>query len=143
MSFKTLAGSFISKQFLRFLLVGGIAALANFLSRFAFQAFFPYTFSVALAFSLGTVISFILNRSYTFAAYDEKAMVQFIKFILIAIVGIALAAAIAWLCMAIYKISEMALVNERQMESIAHIIAIFLITFYNFLAMKYFSFKRL
>jgi putative flippase GtrA len=143
MYLKTLAGNFISKQFLRFLLVGGIAGLANFLSRFAFQIFFSYTLSVALAFSFGTVISFILNRSYTFAAYDEKAMIQFIKFILIAIVGIALAAVIAWLGMVIYKALKIGLVNEKQMESIAHIIAIFLITFYNFLAMKYFSFKRL
>lgn len=143
MILKKLADSFISKQFLRFLLVGGIAALANFLSRFAFQIIFPYTMSVALAFSLGTVISFIMNRSYTFAAYDEKAMIQFIKFILIAVVGIALAAAIAWICMAIYRISRIDLVNEKQMESLGHIIAIFLVTFYNFLAMKYFSFKRL
>lgn len=142
MSFKALAGNFISKQFFRFLLVGGVAALANFLSRFAFQVIFPYTLSVALAFSMGTIISFILNRSYTFAAYDEKAVVQFIKFITIAIFGIALAALIAWLSMTAYKTLHIDLVNEKQMESIAHIIAIFLITFYNFLAMKYFSFKR-
>ena len=141
--FKAIADNFISKQFLRFLLVGGIAALANFFSRFLFQTYFPYTPSVALAFTLGTIISFILNKTFTFASYDEKTSIQLIKFLLAGIVCVALASIIAYLGMAFYHIARISFVTEKKMESIVHIIAIGLTTIYNFLAMKFFSFRRL
>ena len=134
---------FLSKQFLRFLVSGGIAALVNFFSRFFFQQFFTYAWSVALSFSLGTGVSFFLNKAFTFASYDERTSIQFVKFILIALVGIMLASFAASAQITLYRLLGWPRLSEGEVESIAHIVTIAGAAIYNFLAMKYFSFRRL
>lgn len=143
MLLKRIIKDFISTQFLRFLLVGGFAALVNFFSRFFFRQFFLYVVSVAFAFSVGTIISFILNKIFTFKSFEERTVVQLIKFIIIAISSIFLATFIAWLGMVVYRLLQISFISSKQMESIAHIIAIGVTTLYNFLTMKYFSFRKL
>ncbi len=132
---------FISKEFAKFLLVGGTAALVNFFSRFCFQIFFSYVFSIACAFILGSIISFILNKNFTFKAHDEKTRIQMFKFTIIAIGSIFLASFLAGIIMFFYNFFTIAYVSQPTMETLTHIFTIGVNTIYNFLAMKYFSFK--
>ena len=55
-------------QVLRYLLSGGLAALANYGSRFVFSLWLPFEMSVTLAFFVGLAAGFTLMRVYAFAA---------------------------------------------------------------------------
>jgi len=134
--------SFISKEFMRFLLVGGCAAAINFFSRFFFRIFFSCVESVTLSFLLGTIVSFIFNRTYTFKAYDERVAIQCVKFVIIAILSIIIASFIVYSGMAMHDFLNITLIGRSEMESVVHLAAIGIITIYNFLAMKYVSFRK-
>lgn len=135
--------NFVSKEFMRFLLVGGCAASINFFSRCFFRMFFPYVLSVALSFSLGTIASFIFNKTYTFKAYDERATIQFAKFIVIAASSVVFASFIVYAGMKVYDFLNITFIARPGMESAVHLIAIGMMTIYNFLTMKYVSFRNL
>jgi len=139
---KNIISIFCSKQFLTFLLIGGTAALINFFSRFYFSLFLPFVASVACAFTAGTIVSFILNKTITFKSYDEHTMIQLLKFILIAIVGILLGSIIAGAIIKLFRTFNSFFLCEKYLESSAHIAAIGVCTIYNFFAMKYFSFRQ-
>lgn len=138
----SLSNMLFSKQILRFLISGGIAALVNFCSRFFFQLFFTYTLSIALSFSLGSVISFLLNKNFTFRSYDEKTAVQLVKFMLATVFGVILATFIVFIQITLFGFLGITFITEKEMELIVHIITIGIITIYSYLVMKYFAFKR-
>jgi putative flippase GtrA len=70
----------ITPQFLRFLIAGGIAAAANFGSRFVFSAFFEYGVAVFLAYLVGMLVAFLLMRGHVFDAYSGSLAPQIGKF---------------------------------------------------------------
>lgn len=55
-----------SRQFLLFLVMGGLAALVNFFSRMAFSHWMHYTLAIILAYLYGMINAFILNRLFVF-----------------------------------------------------------------------------
>lgn len=59
--------------FAKFLLAGGLAALANFASRPALEPLVGFGPAVALAYGVGVVVAFTLNRLFVFPACG-KAM---------------------------------------------------------------------
>ena len=89
-------------EFSRFLLVGGVAALANLLCAWCYRRLLEGTFccfeiSVALGFSLGTAISFVLNKYFTFRRHDGNTWVQLVEFILVSLLSIGLSTIVAHL----------------------------------------------
>jgi putative flippase GtrA len=134
---------FVSRQFVVFLISGGICAAVNFFGRFLFRPFTSYVVSVVLGFVLGTILSFILNRMITFRATDQRAAPQVVKFLVMTLGCLVLAAAIVRALSGLYFMLHVAFITPKQMESLAHLIAIAICTVYNFLAMKYFSFRKL
>jgi len=54
------------KQFLYFILCGGIAAGVNFFSRVLINIWLPYATSIVLAYVLGMITAFVLNRLLVF-----------------------------------------------------------------------------
>jgi putative flippase GtrA len=58
---------FDSKEFVRFLFAGGLAALVNFLSRIIFNLWFDFSVSVYLAYITGMVTAFFLKKQFVFA----------------------------------------------------------------------------
>ena len=56
----------LAREPILFILVGTIAAAANFSSRLMFSTFVPFEAAVTLAFFLGLTIAFVLNRRYVF-----------------------------------------------------------------------------
>jgi putative flippase GtrA len=59
------------KQFWRFLAAGGVAAAANFGSRFIFSLWVRYEWAIVLAFLVGLTAGFWLMRGYVFNARDK------------------------------------------------------------------------
>jgi putative flippase GtrA len=143
---KAAVNLFASRQFLTFLLVGGSAALANFLTGAAIRHYQTtdavYLASIVAGFVVGTVLSFVLNRRFTFNVAHEPMGPQLVRFGVISLgavlVGLAAAAAVlgAW------KAFGRSLINETQAESLGHVGAIGFSTIYNFLAMKFFAFAE-
>ena len=73
--------------FAKFLLAGGLAALANFASRLALQPFAGFDAAVALAYLVGFSVAFVLNRAFVFPASGKSVrqeMTWFFVFNLIA-----------------------------------------------------------
>ena len=70
---------YLSGQFGRFLLVGGLAALANWLSRFVFNLVMSYAAAIVAAFALGIVVAFVLNKRFVFP-YGQRPVTAEISF---------------------------------------------------------------
>lgn len=53
-------------QFMGFLVAGGIAALVNFCSRIALNHWMPYSAAIMVAYLVGMVTAFVLNKLFVF-----------------------------------------------------------------------------
>ena len=61
-------GAFRSRQFLVFLLTGGIAAAVNFGSRILYNQWMGFSAAIVLAYITGMVTAFVLARLFVFRA---------------------------------------------------------------------------
>ena len=66
----------LGRQFNRFLLAGGLAALANFGSRFVFSQWVAFEYAVVLAFFVGLTTGFLLSRRFVFARSSNSLGVE-------------------------------------------------------------------
>jgi putative flippase GtrA len=73
----------ISRQFLAFLVAGGIAALANIGSRALFDLAMPYVPAIVLAYCVGMVTAFALNRTFVFRRSTRTLHHQAMWFVLV------------------------------------------------------------
>jgi putative flippase GtrA len=71
----------LQKPFLRFLLAGSVAAVANFGSRFLFSLWVRYEWAIVLAFVVGLIVGFVLMRGYVFNAHGKPFGPQAAKFL--------------------------------------------------------------
>lgn len=62
----------ISRQFLVFVVAGGVAAAANFGSRILLGRVMPYVPSIIAAYAIGMATAFLLNRRFVFTTTDTK-----------------------------------------------------------------------
>lgn len=79
----------LSSQVVVFLLVGGTAAAAQWLVRFPLSRVMPYTVAVAVAFAVGMLIAFELNRRFVFPAGADARHKQFVRFFLVNLLSFA------------------------------------------------------
>ena len=56
----------IHNEFFQFLLVGGLAAAINFVSRIGFSEFVSYRVAIILAYLVGMLTAFVLSKHYVF-----------------------------------------------------------------------------
>lgn len=136
---RRLIGFYLTGQFGRFLLAGGVAAAANFASRFAFQPFVGFSAAVAGAYAVGFFTAFFLNRRFVFPASGKplrREMAWFFLFNLLAFPVVWVASILLrehlfgrWLAAPVA-------------EALAHGIAILLPVFVNFAAHKLVTFGR-
>ena len=89
---------FDSKEFLRFLLTGGIAAIVNFLSRIFFNLWFDFSTSVYLAFVAGIITAFFLKKEFVFARGRQPIAHSIGFFILVNIIGFIQTLAVTMVC---------------------------------------------
>lgn len=87
----------MSRQFLLFLICGGTAAAVNVGSRIAFSLVAPFEMAVCLAYGLGMLTAFILNRVLVFKGSDRTITQQAAWFIAINAVSLLQTLAISML----------------------------------------------
>jgi putative flippase GtrA len=72
-----------ARRFGLFLLAGGVAAAANYGSRFGFSVWFSYPVAIVLAYLVGMTVAFILMRQYVFDARAKAIGRQVLGFSLV------------------------------------------------------------
>lgn len=71
------------RQFVFFLLAGGVAALLNWASRFLFSIWFDFEVAVVLAFFVGLGVGFVLMRSLVFEGGERPVVTQVSRYLLV------------------------------------------------------------
>jgi putative flippase GtrA len=77
-----LVGFYVNAVFAKFLLAGGLAALANFVSRILLQPLTGFDAAVVLAYLVGFSTAFLLNRAYVFPKSGKPMRVEMAWFFL-------------------------------------------------------------
>ncbi len=74
---------FLSVQFVRFLVVGGVAALLNWVACILLSRWLAFAWAVALAYGVGMGVAFVLNRLLVFPHSSKPAHRQLRDFVLV------------------------------------------------------------
>jgi len=78
-----------SSPFVRFLLAGGIAALANILARVVLSLFMGYEIAVVIAYLVGMVTAYVLMRLFIFERSRRSVVSEWIRFSLVNFIALA------------------------------------------------------
>ena len=129
---------FKSRQFLIFLITGGIAALANFGSRFLFSEYVSFGYAVILAYLVGMVTAFVLAKLFVFEQSQHSAKKEFFYFTLVNLLAIVQTYTIS-VGLALYLLPSVGF--SLYPEATAHAIGVGFPVFTSFIGHKYLSFK--
>lgn len=124
--------------FARFIATGGIAAVVNFGSRFAFDVFVSYSVAIVLAYLCGMVTAFVLAKAFVFTSSTRTTTHSAIWFTVINVIAVAQ----TWLVsMGLARIVFPGMGFEFHPEAVAHAIGIMVPVFTSFLGHKHLSFR--
>ena len=129
---------FASRQFVAFLVTGGIAALVNFGSRILLNHWMPFPAAVAVAYLLGMVTAFVLARAFVFAGSTQSVQRSATFFVLVNLVAIAQTWIISML-LAYYVLPALGV--QHYVNEIAHAVGVMVPVFTSYLGHKRFSFR--
>jgi putative flippase GtrA len=128
----------VTRQFAVFLLAGGIAALANVLSRVAFSSVVPLEAAVVLAYLVGMGVAFALMRSHVFAPASGSLRRQAAMFTLVNVVALAQTLVVT-LLLARWLLP--ALGARHHVEDIAHVVGVCVPIVTSYFGHKHLSFR--
>ena len=134
-------------EFARFLVTGATAAAVNLLSAWGYRALLfdtPWFFeaSVAVGFTLGSVVSFYLNKYFTFHANDGNSWFQFARFALVAAVSVVVSTLVAHEALSVLDVARTAWGFTTPIESVAHVATVGIMTIFNYVGIKFVAFGR-
>lgn len=129
----------MSRQFIKFLVTGAVAAIANFGSRIVLSYWLPYVPSIIIAFCIGLISAFVLNRAFVFANASNTLRNQAWWF---TIVNLAALVQTLVISVALSKYALPALGISVHAETIAHGIGVLVPVVTSYLGHKQFSFKQ-
>lgn len=111
----------LTPQFLRFLMAGGIAAAANYGSRFLFSLWLGYGTAIVLAYLAGMVVAFVLMRQHVFDAKKSALGPQIMKFVGVNVLAVLQTLAIS-LVLARWVFPRLDIVEHA--EAVAHLVGV-------------------
>jgi putative flippase GtrA len=129
----------MTQQFFRFLVAGGIAALANFLSRIAFSTVMGLEAAVVLAYCVGMLVAFALMRSQVFPPSDAPVARQAALFVAVNLAAVVQTLVVT-LLLARWLLPAMGV--TRWVEEIAHGVGVIVPVVTSYFGHKHFSFRR-
>lgn len=130
--------AFRSRQFLAFLVTGGIAALVNFASRILLSRSLDFSLAVILAYVLGMVTAFVLAKFFVFTGSQQTVRKSALFFVLVNLVAILQTWGIS-LLLAYHVLPAMGI--RMYAPEIAHAIGIVVPVFTSYLGHKYWTFR--
>ena len=78
----------MTKQFISFAIAGGIAAVANILSRIVINHWLAYSPSIWLAYLVGMITAFVLNRFFVFNETSNRLHQQIFWFTAVNLIAV-------------------------------------------------------
>lgn len=129
---------FLSKQFFKFLIVGGLAAVVNFVSRILLSDTMSYRWSIIVAYIIGMLTAYLLSRMFVFEKSSRTPLSELYYFSIVNLLAVCQVWGISVL-LAEYLFPKSRF--EFYPEEIAHIIGLSVPIFTSFIGHKYWSFK--
>jgi len=126
------------QQIIRFLFAGGIAAAANFGSRFIFSIWLNYTTAIILAYLVGMAVAFVLMRLFVFDAAHKAAGPQVFKFVIVNLFAVLQTLAIS---LALVRWAFPALGMTWFPEAVAHLTGVLIPVVTSYFGHRYATFK--
>ncbi|MEY3570877.1 MAG: hypothetical protein RIQ85_997 [Pseudomonadota bacterium] len=130
---------FMSRQFVIFLVTGGVAAAVNFGSRILYNQWVNFSVAVVLAYLTGMVTAFALARYFVFTESNQSMQRSALWFVVVNIVAVMQTWVISML-LAYYVLPRMDL--TQFIPEIAHAVGVVVPVFTSYLGHKRFSFKQ-
>ena len=130
----------LSPQFIRFLLAGGIAAVANIGSRFLFSRFTIYEVAVVLAYLLGMTVAFILMRGHVFNS-KGPLLPQILKFSAVNLLAVLQTLLIS-IVLARWLLPAVGVGPAPRAEAIAHIVGVLVPVVTSYFGHKLLTFRQ-
>ena len=131
-------GAFRSRQFLVFLLTGGIAAAVNFGSRILYNQWMSFSAAIVLAYVTGMVTAFVLARLFVFRNSQRALHQSALYFVLVNGVAVLQTWAIS-LLLADWLLPLLGV--GHFVHEIAHGVGVVVPVFTSYLGHKHLSFK--
>ncbi len=129
----------LNKQFLRFLVAGGIAAGANFGSRFVFSSFLGYAAAVFFAYLVGMLVAFTLMRGHVFNANGGALASQVSKFVGVNVLAVLQTLVIS-LLLARWLLPSLGIVTHA--EALAHLVGVLVPVVTSYFGHKFLTFRE-
>lgn len=126
------------QQFLRFLLVGGFAAAVNFGSRIVLSQWLPYAAAIVIAYLIGLVVAFLLNRRLVFKQPTRQLHHQMFWFVAVNALGLTLTLIVS-LLFAHYVLPFLGV--TWHMQEVAHAIGVATPILTSYIGHKHLSFR--
>jgi putative flippase GtrA len=128
----------MSRQFVSFVIAGGIAAAVNIGSRVIFSRFMAYEIAVVVAYLCGMIAAFMLNRLFVFEnAQGGNPTRQAVRFTLVNLVALVQVLIVG---VGLVRLVFPAVNFTWHAETVAHVIAVASPIVTSYLAHKHFSF---
>lgn len=131
-------GAFRSRQFLVFLLTGGIAAAVNFGSRILYNQWMGFSAAIVLAYITGMVTAFVLARLFVFRDSQHALHHSALYFVLVNGVAVLQTWAIS-LLLADWLLPALGV--HQYVHELAHAAGVVVPVFTSYLGHKHLSFK--
>jgi putative flippase GtrA len=96
MAIQRVLSVYLSRQFGRFLIAGGFAAIVNWLSRFAFNLVMSYAAAIVAAYAAGMAVAYVLNKRYVFPHSCRPVAAEISFFVLFNLAAFPVVWAIAY-----------------------------------------------
>ena len=130
--------TFLSKNFLVFLIAGGFAAAVNWGSRIVYNVWMPYSSAIVVAYLTGMVTAFILTKIFVFTKSTQSTRRSIFFFCLVNLVAVLQ----TWLVsigLAYYVFPRMGM--NWHSRDIAHLVGVIVPVFTSYIGHKKWSFK--
>lgn len=129
----------LSRQFVLFVVAGGLAAAVNFGSRIVFSQWLHYVPAIVIAYCLGMITAFTLNKLFVFNQASNRLHHQVLWFIVINLAAVAQTVAIS-LLLARWLLPALGI--DFHNETMAHAAGVAVPVITSYIGHKRFSFRQ-
>ena len=127
-----------TRRFVLFVAAGGIAAAANYGSRFAFSVWFDYPTAIVLAYLVGMLVAFLLMRQYVFDGRGKSLGPQVAKFVGINVLAV-LQTLVVSLVLARWALPAIGVITHA--EALAHAVGVAVPVLTSYLGHRHATFR--
>lgn len=127
-------------EFIQFLIVGGVSAGINFVSRIGFSEIVSYRYAIVLAYIIGMLTAFLLSKHYVFEKSGRSSKDELRDFTIVNIFSVIQ----VWLIsvgLAEYFFPYISF--NYYPEEVAHLIGLGIPVISSYFGHKYFSFRKI